>query len=154
MPSDTFFKLLTGLLLTNRHTKAILDPWSIWPVISVPSFVALVQISMTFSPPPPPPHPACHCLLDSDHLDPLTFPLSFFKESKALLASTFYFLFKLVKWRLSFLILTVTVTDWIGTRIHFTFLQGLHYFRWSYLPLVPDKTPYLTFWEWWEPGVR
>ena len=31
-----------------KHTKAILDPWSFWPVISVPSFVVLGQIRMAF----------------------------------------------------------------------------------------------------------
>ena len=37
------------------------------------------------------PPPLSHCVLVSDHLDPLTFSLSFFKESKALLASTIIF---------------------------------------------------------------
>ena len=48
-----------------------------------PSFVGLVQIRMTFRP-----TPLSNCVLVSGHLGPLTFPLFFFQESKALLAST------------------------------------------------------------------
>ena len=45
-----------------------------------------VQIRTTFRP-----NLLSHCVLVSGHLDPLIFPLSFFKESKALLASTIIF---------------------------------------------------------------
>ena len=50
-----------------------------------------------------------HCILVSGHLDPLTFPLSFFKESKALLASTIIFFEDT-----SCLLCDITVIQWYG----------------------------------------
>ena len=38
---------LSGLMI-YRNSNAILDPWSFWTVISVPSFVVLIQFWMTF----------------------------------------------------------------------------------------------------------
>ena len=70
-----------------KHTKAILGPWSFWPVISVPSFVVLAQIRMTFRLTP---LKSLRPRLRS--FGPLDFSaVFFFKQSKVLLASTVIF---------------------------------------------------------------
>ena len=77
----------------SKHTKAVLDSWTFWSVISVPTFIVLVQIRMTFRP-----TPLSHCVLVSGLLDPLTFPLPFFKENLLALTIIFwrYFLFQMM----------------------------------------------------------
>ena len=78
---------LSGITIYRNTLRPFWTPDIFCPSFRSHFLSSWVQICMTVRP-----TPLSYFVLVSGHLDPLTFSLSFFKESKALLASTIIFL--------------------------------------------------------------